>query len=202
VKRARLGSFVGPVPEAWRLIAEQRKTLMTWPEWPEPLALPPSARVTARRGELHTAAAEIIEIVVQLGDASGIGLEGVRLRIGAWAYKHFREVTATLEVEGGRSFVTIARLDGRPVDPHINLLARRHRSLRHLPVLIDGDHVHRFADNAVLGLPAFAPGVNLPIAAPIPGGLGSFRDFLRTLAEEFNIDSAEKIKPPDWRVML
>ena len=36
----------------------------------------------------------------------------------------------------------------------------------------------------------------------LPNDLGSFRDFLRTVAAEFNIDGADKLQAPDWRVML
>ncbi|MBV8752471.1 MAG: hypothetical protein JO328_06395 [Hyphomicrobiales bacterium] len=137
-----------------------------------------------------------------LGDEHGIGLEGVRLRIIAWAFRPLHEVTATLEIAGGRSFVTIARLDGWPANPHLNSMARKYSGLRHLPYQIDGDHVHRFSDNAKLGAWAFGPQANLPIAAPISGGLRSFRDFLRTLGAEFHIEGVEKIDPPDWQGML
>jgi hypothetical protein len=85
------------------------------------------------------------------------------------------EVTATLEVAGNRSFVTIARVDGWPVDPHINPVMRQHPTLRRLPAQIDGDHVHRFTDNARLGVEAFAPYANLPVAAPLPNDLESVR---------------------------
>lgn len=194
--------IVGKIPERWAEIAGQQKTLMSWPAWPEVQPLPTGRKVVTRRDELHTSAAETIEIVIPLGDASGVGLEGARLQITAWAFRQLREVTATLEAEGNRSFVTIARLDGWPVDPHINPMRRNHPTLRHLPAQIDNHHVHRFADNARLGIEAFAPHANLPIAAPTPDDLGSFRDFLRTMAAEFHIDGADRIEPPDWRVML
>jgi hypothetical protein len=97
-------------------------------------------------------------------------------------------VTATLEVEGGRSFVTIARVDAWPPDPHVNALARRDPVLRRLPRIIEGHHAHRFADNARLGRRAFAPHANLPVAAPVRGKLRSFRDFARIVGEEFRIE--------------
>ena len=190
------------MPDAWAGVAAQRKTLMVWPEWPEPEPQTPAKKASTQRDELRSAAAETLSLVIPLGDEGGVGLEGVRLRIVVWAYKALREVTATLEVEGGRSFVTIARLDGWPIDPHMNVMARGRRSVKHVPMEVVGHHVHRFSDNAKLGLPAFAPDANLPIAVPIPNGLGSFRDFLRTLAVEFNIDGVDQIQPPDWRVML
>jgi len=189
------------IPGEWAAAAAQPKTLLSWPLWPEVEPLPTGRRVVTRRDELHTAAAETIEIVAALADAGGVGLEGVRLRIVAWAFRELREVTATLEVAGNRSFVTIARVDGWPVDPHINPV-RTHPALRRLPAQIDSHHVHRFVDNARLGVEAFAPFANLPIAVPTPNDLGSFRDFLRTVAAEFNIDGADRLQAPDWRVML
>jgi hypothetical protein len=203
VRRKRIDwKSADAVPDAWLEIWNQRKTLLTWPVWPEVQPLPTGRRFRSVRSELRTAAAETIEVVVPLGDRTGVGLEGVRLRIIAWAFKRLHEVTATLEVQGGRSFVTIARLDAWPADPHMNLIARKHPAFRRYPVRIDGHHVHRFRDNAKLGLSAFAPQGNLPVAIGIPDSLGSFRDFLRILATEFRIDGVDEIDPPDWQVML
>jgi hypothetical protein len=142
-------------------------------------------------------------IIALVGDERGIGLEGVRLRMHAWAFRQLDEVTATLEVEAGR-FVTIARVDCWPSDPHFNLRARKHPGLRHLPHEISGHHVHRFEDNARIGRSAFGPGpdANLPAAAPLPGKLTSFRDFLRAVAEEFRIDGLDKLDPPNWQMMV
>jgi hypothetical protein len=190
--------IIGKVPDEWAEKAAQQKTLMAWPDWPEVQPLATGPKVVTRRNELRTSAAETIQIVAPLGDSR----EGVRLRIVAWAFQQLREITATLEAEGNRSFVTIARLDGWPVDPHINPVRRNYPSLKQLPSQIAGHHVHRFADNARLGLEAFAPYANLPVAVPTPDDLESFRDFLRTVAAEFHIDGAENLKPPDWRVML
>jgi hypothetical protein len=190
------------VPDAWRRIAEQQKTILGWPAWSEVEPLPTGHRVVTLRGDLHTAAAETTEAVIQLGDQSGIGLEGVRLRLVAWAFRRLHEVTATLEVEGGRSFVTIARVDAWPADPHMNITARRHPALRHLPPTIDESHVHRFAENARLGRSAFGPEGNLPVAAPIPHDLRSFRDFLRTVSAEFRVDGLDEFDPPDWQVLI
>jgi hypothetical protein len=131
-----------------------------------------------------------------LARRSGAGLEGVRLRLTAWPFRKEYDVTATLEVEGGRSFVTIGRVDAWPSDPHINSIARKHSALRHLPAQIDGHHVHRFGDNALLGRGAFAPMSNLPVAAPIEDRLQSFRDFLRIVGREFRIDGLSEFTPP------
>jgi hypothetical protein len=95
----------------WRLIAEQNKTFLGWPVWSEPTPVKPK---TPTRAELQTSAAETVHALVQLADAGGVGIEGVRLRLSAWAYRRLYEVTATLEVVGGRSHVTIARVDGWP----------------------------------------------------------------------------------------
>jgi hypothetical protein len=134
-----------------------------------------------------------------------MGLEGVRLRLTAWAFRRNIDVTATLEVVGGRSFVTIARVDAWPSDPHMNVRARKVSGLKHLPPQVDGCHVHRFADNAKMGGEAFGAGPhgNLPVAAGIPNGLGSFRDFLRTVGVEFNIAGLDDVQPPEsWMVII
>lgn len=191
----------GVIPARWKAAAEQPKTLAAWPAWSEPGQLPTGAGVASSRGDLHTAAAEITETVIPLGDEDGIGLEGVRLRINAWAFKRMHEVTATLEVTGGRSFVTISRLDGWPSARHMNLQARKHASLKHLPTVVEHCHVHRFGDNALLGLEAFVPG-NLPVAAPLEAPLTSFRQFLRTVGQEFGISGIEDFDPPPWQEFL
>lgn len=191
------------VLDLWRLIAEQPKTVLGWPQWSQVPRLQPGTKVTSSRLGLRSAAAETTEAVVQLADLYGIGLEGVRLRMTAWAFKPRHDVTATLEVPGGHSFVTIARIDAWPSSPHMNSLkALKHPALKSLPAQIDYCHVHRFSDNAHLGRAAFAPDGNLPVAASLPNPLGSFRDFLRTIAAEFRIDGAEDFEAPDWQEML
>lgn len=140
-------------------------------------------------------------MVIPLADEHGIGLEGVNLRLTAWPYRPQQDVTATLEVPGGRNFVVIGRIDAWPPDPHMNARARGHPACGHLPLKIDGSHVHRFADNAALGREAFGA-ANLPLAAPVNGRLQSFRDFLRICGEEFNIDGLDQLDPPDWTVMI
>src|SRR5262249_41145169 len=181
-------------------IATRRKTVATWPEWTDPPILP-TRRVGDDRDDLYTAAGETIELVVQLADEHGVGLEGVSLRITAWPYRKNYDVTATLEVPGGRSFVTIARVDAWPPDPHMNTRARRQPGCGHLPIEIDGHHAHRFDDNSRLGREAFGA-QNLPLAAPINGRLESFRDFLRVVTDEFKVDGLDQLDPQDWTVML
>jgi hypothetical protein len=184
----------------WVEISRMRKTLMSWPAWSEPE--PPAPATTARpRSELLSVAAETTEVVIPLGDAAGVGLQGTQLRLNAWAYRRMHEVTATLEVAGGRSFVTIARIDAWPADPHMNTLARTVPKLRSVPRVIDGSHLHSFGDNARLGGKAFRPPFNLPIAVPLPE-LTSFRAFLRTVAKEFVIIGLEDFDPPAWQEYL
>lgn len=192
----------GIVPTAWKAINDQPKTLLVWPTWPVVEPPPSGRRVKLERDALHTTAAETIDITIPLGDEHGVGLEGTRLRIIAWPFRRHTDVTATLEVVGGRSTVTIARLDAWPLDPHLNLMARRHSALSHLPAKVDGSHVHRFPDNARLGAAAFFPHGNLPIAAPILDELISFRDFVRILGVEFNIRGTDMISSPDWQSMI
>ncbi|MCA1469800.1 hypothetical protein I6F09_18060 [Bradyrhizobium sp. IC3195] len=142
-------------------------------------------------------------MVIPLGDENGVGLEGVRLRLSAWAYRRQHEVTATLEITGGRrSFVNIARVDAWPADPHFNTLARKTAGLGHVPPVVEESHVHRFEDNAKVGGKAFLPPYNLPIAVPVAEPLTSFRGFLRTVAQEFNIQGLDDFPTPHWQEYL
>jgi hypothetical protein len=205
MKVRKEGSGDAALLARWKDIVDQQKTFLGWPDWSR---VGPSQRRrkspgTSARSELHSDAAELTQAIVQLADADGVGLEGIRLRLVASAFRRLQDVTATLEVAGGRSHVCIARLDAWPSGPHLNLRSRRHAVLRHLPPKIDGSHVHRFEDNARLGHSAFGPGThaNLPVAAQIPGSLGSFRDFLRVVGNEFRIDGLDDVDPPVWRML-
>ena len=187
------------LPVSWRHAAEAEKSLLEWPAWSAAGSL---QRAPAGRHQLHTTAGETAFVVIPLKEKSGPGLEGVRLRLTVLAFCRETDVTATLEVPDHR-FVTIARVDAWPSDPHANTRARKVPALRHLPAIIEGHHVHRFADNVRLGREAFAPHGNLPVAAPIDQQLRSFRDFVRRVAAEFRIDGLDDFDPPDtWRMLL
>ena len=187
------------LPESWRHAAESEKSLLEWPPWSTEASV---QRAPAGRDRLHTTAGERAFVVIPLREKSGPGLEGVRLRLTVWAFRRESDVTATLEVPDHR-FVTIARVDAWPSDPHPNTRARKVPALRHLPRMVEGHHVHRFADNARLGREAFRPPANLPVAAPIDQQLRSFRDFVRCVAAEFRIDGLDDFDPPDtWRMLL
>ena len=185
----------------WVEVARMPKTLMSWPAWSDPE--PPAPAKTLRpRDELLSVAAETTEVVIPLGTKEGFGIQGAQLRLNAWAYRRMHEATATLEIAGGRSFVTIARVDAWPADPHMNGLARKYPKLRTVPPIVDGSHVHRFRDNARIGSKAFLPLFNLPIAVPVAEPLTSFRGFLRTVAQEFVIVGLEDFDPPPWQENL
>lgn len=194
------------IPDAWRHIVERKKAFIGWPSWPDVPELPSGPRARLRRDDLHTVSGEITEVLFQLADEAGTGLTGVRLRLKAWAYRRQKDVTATLEVIGSRSFVTVSRVDAWPSDPHRNSYKALGKSgLKHLESEVDGCHVHRFADNAKYGPEAFGPGPegNLPVAVAFPNNLQSFRDFLRSVGTEFNIDGLDEFpSPPTWQVML
>jgi hypothetical protein len=74
------------VERRWAEIAAAPKTPVLWPAWSDPEPPPPSTKPMSR-SDLHSVAAETTEVVIPLGDASGVGLEGVRLRLSAWAYR-------------------------------------------------------------------------------------------------------------------
>ncbi len=199
-------SAIAVIPSAWRQIVQRKKTVIGWPQWSEVAALPVGKNVRTRRDDIHTVSAETTEVVFQLADERGTGLEGVRLRLKAWAYRRQRDVTATLEVVGGRSFVTISRIDAWPSDPHHNSFkALKKAALRAFPAVIAGDHIHRFDDNAKYGAEAFGAGPegNLPVAAAFPNDLQSFRDFLRSVGTEFNIEGLDQFpSPPSWQGLV
>jgi hypothetical protein len=187
------------VPHAWQHIANVPKTMLQWPTWSE--APPPPARGPSPRGDINTRAADSIRAIAPLGEVGGPGLEGVRLRLTAWPFRREYDLTATLEAPGGRAFVTIARLDAWPPEPHVNTQTRRHPVLRHQPGIIETHHVHRFKDNARLGMRAFEE--NLPVADVLDDEIQSFRDFVRIVGEEFDIEGTGDIKPPEsWRGLL
>jgi hypothetical protein len=194
------------IPDVWRETVERKKTLISWPSWSDVQALPTGKNVRTDRDDVHTVSGEITDALFQLADEDGTGLAGVRLRLKAWAYKRHRDVTATLEVVGGRSFVTISRVDAWPSDPHHNSLkALKKPGLKTFAPIIDGCHVHRFADNVKYGGEAFGPGPegNLPVAVAFPNDLQSFRDFLRSVGTEFNIEGLDEFPgPPSWQVIL
>lgn len=190
------------IPSHWAGIIEQPKTIFGWPEWSDVAPLRPNRRTPSKRSEVLTVSTEITQAIVQLADINGIGLEGVRLRITAWAYRRNCDVTATLEVPGGRGFVTISRVDAWPFDPHINSRkVRKTTGLSGVPECVEGCHVHRYSDNAKCGGVAFyaGPDGNLPVAVPLPNSLQSLRDFLRNVGAEFNIAGLEGFNgPPTW----
>jgi hypothetical protein len=191
--------YTAEIPPYWGTIATVRKTLFGWPVWPEIEHLRSGSAVRTRRDEIRTASTEQTSAVVQLADEHGVTLEGVRLRLRAWEFSQCDDVTATLEVVGGRSFVTVARIDAWPRSPHRHSYkTRKHPKLKHVAEQIDGCHVHRYAHNAVLGTEAFGPGPegNLPVAVGIENGLRSFRDFLRTVEQEFVIDGLDGLQTP------
>jgi hypothetical protein len=192
------------LPKWWVEVAKMRKTLLGWPAWSDPEPLTPAKAVKPDRpkSDLLSNVAETTEVVIPLGNADGVGLQGVQLRMNAWAYRRNHEVTATLEVGGGRSAVTIARVAAWPADTHFNTLARKHGNLGHVPPEVDGSHVHRFRDNARIGAKVFRPPFNLPVAIPVTEPLTGFRAFLRTVATEFVIIGLEEFDPPPWQEYL
>lgn len=135
-----------------------------------------------------------------VGEGRRAGIEGARLRLRAHADRREWEVTATLEVEGGRSFVCIARVDVWPPDPHKTVHRELCRRLG-IPLEIESHHVHRFEDNALMGLEAFRNG--MPLARPIEGDKMSFRCFMEIVCAEFHVTGLEEFPPPPtWGSLL
>jgi hypothetical protein len=109
-------------------------------------------------------------------------------------------------VVGGRNFVTISRIDAWPSDPHQNSFkVLRKPGLKEFPAEIQGCHVHRFDDNVRYGAEGFGAGPegNLPVAQAFPKNLESFRDFLRSVGTEFNIEGLDEFPgPPSWQGLV
>lgn len=193
-----------PVPDLWHEIAMIDKELMTWPSWSDvQRPLPPSAnRPIEEHGKIRTTAGENTRVVFPLARVGGPGIEGARLRLTAKPFRRNEEVTATLEVSGGRNGVTIARIDAWPLDPHGNI-NREHRKMLGIPQLIPGSHVHRFEDNARIGVEAFSPQSNLPVARELDRDIQSFRQFLALVEAEFRITGLSAFPAPDgWEGLL
>lgn len=192
------------VPDHWRDVATVDKELMTWPNWSD-VQLPPAPstdRPIEEHGRIKTTAGDNTRVVFPLAQTGGLGLEGVRLRITAKPFNRNQEVTATLEVPGGRNGVTIARIDAWPLDPHGNV-NREHRKMLNVPALIVGSHSHRFDDNARIGMDAFLPSWNLPIARELDRNIQSFRQFLAVVETEFRITGLSDFPAPDgWGGLL
>jgi hypothetical protein len=194
------------LPKEWREVVHRPKTIIGWPDWSDVEALPTGKNISTRRNDIRTVSAEITDALFQLSDQNGTGLQGVRLRLKAWAYKRHSDVTATLEVLGGRSFVTISRIDAWPSDPHRNSFkVLKVPKLKGFPAELAECHVHRFDDNAQYGVVAFGAGPegNLPVAAALPNALQSFRDFLRSVGTEFNVGGLDNFpSPPSWQGLV
>ena len=199
-------AVVTVIPSGWRQVVQRKKTVIGWPDWSAVAALPTGKNVRPRRDDVHTVAAEVTEALFLLADEGGIGLEGVRLRLNAWAYQRQKDVTGTLEVVGGRNFVTISRVDAWPSTSHQNSYkALKKPGLKGFPDELPGCHVHRLDDNVKYGAEAFGAGPegNLPVAAAFPNSLRSFRDFLRSVGTEFNIDGLDDFpSPPSWQGLI
>jgi hypothetical protein len=78
-------------------------------------------------------------------------------------------------------------------------------TLRDLSSSNRGRSIHRFDDNAKYGAEAFGAGPegNLPVAEAFPNDLQSFRDFLRSVGTEFNIEGLDQFpSPPSWQGLV
>ena len=116
-RRSSVITLPSDIPADWQRVAEMQKEMLDWPNWPDAHLPASSRRVVTQRDELHTTAGDTIRVVIPLAEAGGPGLEAVRLRLTAWPFRREYDVSATLEVEGGRSFLNIARIDVWPADP-------------------------------------------------------------------------------------
>jgi hypothetical protein len=189
-----------PKLEQWQALIEQPKTIFGWPDWSTLPVVRHSRAGAAKVGHkpFHSQEAERIEKIVQLADTNGVSIEGVRIRISAWSQLPLADVTVTFEVLDSDRWVCTSRIDFLPRSPHGNV---RWRDFDLEPV-INGSHIHTCNDNSRLGLDAFTPTENLPIAVSLTAEPVSFRDMLATVETCYNVGGFGDITPPEWNGSL
>lgn len=147
---------------------------------------------------MKSKAAEQIQLLVQLEDEHGVVLEGVRLRLTAWADQPMVDIVAIFEILSSERWMCASRVDFVPQAPHSN---KHWRKLR-LPADVNGSHIHSFEDNAKLGRLAFTASENLPAARPLGEEPNSLRDIFRVVGEAFKIEKLNALPMPEWNGSL
>lgn len=186
--------------EEWCDLLSQPKFIFGWPDWEKiPIAQEDKVTaLTAGRVPLRSQSAQRVEILTQLQDENAIALEGVRLRLAAWAERYMEDMTTTLEVLYLERWVCISRIDFIPYAAHANKHWRRFK----LPAEVNGSHIHSCQNNAKLGLEAFTPRENLPVAMPLDQEPRSFREVLSVIEKEFGVSGLADLPPPEWNGRL
>lgn len=175
---------------------EMPKIVFGWPGWDRPTIVRMSKAKAAKTGHkpFHSSAAQRLTMVATLGTPFGPTLDA-RLRIEVWANRPMTDLSSTLEILDGDQWICASRIDINPPGDHNNI---QWRALQ-IPAEIRGSHIHHFADNAKLGLEAFAPIGNLPAARPVEMEPSSFREFARMIGATFVIDGVEVLDAPEWQ---
>jgi len=169
--------------EEIRKILEQEKTFSEWPAW--------VADSNPREGRLS--------FVTGIA-TGGVSFPGFRIRGSAPQGVVGRDVVLQVEaLLGSRRWLHISRIEYKPLGGHLNPFSRRDVP-RQIPPGVS--HVHGFEDNAVLGLDAFSPTSNLPIARILDPSPTSLRGFLRSAGTMLAIPDFEHIDSPPWQGRL
>lgn len=183
--------------DVWREAAEKPKVIFDWPSWEANEVVRLSKKQAGSLGHkpFRSSDAERLSLLAQLADVNGPSIEGLRLRLEAWANRPMCDLTATLELLDGAQWVCLSRVDVAPYGPHSN---KDWRTLG-IPPDITGSHFHAFSDNVKLGKGAFAPTGNLPAARPLGREPDSFREFVVVVGQIFNIDGSADLPCPEWQ---
>lgn len=132
-------------------------------------------------------------LTLPLADASSVSIEGLLLILEFDALGA-RTGAAVLRL-GDRHDWHLGRFDFGEDETHSNRRAIKLGG-RGLPPFVRGTHCHAFGLNEPLGIDAFQVSGSLPAAVGISDIPPSFRQRMRLVSTEFNIDGLEDIPAP------
>ncbi|MEN5248479.1 hypothetical protein [Brucella pseudintermedia] len=171
--------------EKWQRLHDIPKDIFGWPDWRE-LRQPKSS------GLLRSQVAQRSTLLISLSDKEGINLENIQARITIWKERPNEDVTCTLEA-ADNNWTCISRMDFWSNSPHTNL---DWKSVNGLPPRVGDTHYHRFKENKAIGSSSFKPNGNLRAAIEFDIEPKSFRDILRLIETEWNIEGASDLPLP------
>jgi hypothetical protein len=133
-------------------------------------------------------------------DIDGVTIEGMQLRGRARKNLVDENVSFQLEchsvgVRGGQ----IARIDWRPMHPHVNPARGAHKDL--LRTRVRGSQIHSFERHYMRDLNRIRQR-NLPWAEPLGLEPSNFSELLAVVGARFRIAGLEKVAAPPWEAEL
>ena len=146
--------------------------------------LPTAWRVGNRVGKL------IVPMACQCG------VVGVQLHVTAWETRPDEDVSFMLCLDEPEETWPIARIDWRPVHPHVNALPGPLKGL-----LTDGTGLHALEDNVLYGLNTMKT-KNLPVCRPVVPNPPDWPTALTYVRDTLIIDNIEGLPSPPWSPTL